>query len=121
MFDETVLGLHECAFGIQPEMLDERAATSMPQPLATVEVDRQIGNPPLCLGRRWGRGDLRNPTHPGRVYDRLEYRQRDARSRAAVPKGAMRSIGIVIADPNHDRYIVGKPGEPRVVFFFRRA
>src|SRR5262245_15338135 len=33
----------------------------------------------------------------------------------------MRSIGIVIAGPNHDRSIVGKPGEPRVGFFFRRA
>ena len=96
-------------------MLDEAAVSLVGDAVAGAQVDRQRDELARRLGRRTAERRLRRMMGPGRLHDRLEDRQRHFRAGLAAPKGAALAVGIVVADPDRDRDVIGEADEPGVV------
>src|SRR5262249_30306639 len=107
------LGVDDPAFGVDAEaFLNPSAALD----LAGFEIDSSAGKLLLCLRRRRSeRGPWRH-VGPGRLNHRREDRHREATTGRTATERPPLAAGIVIAEPDCDRYLVGEPDEPGIVF-----
>src|SRR5207245_11058317 len=100
------------AFGTRTAIIERGAA---------VEIDLHRHKLFSCLWRWLIERRLAGVARPGGFDDRRENRYRYPCAGLAVAERATLAFGVVVADPDADRHVVGKADEPGVVLVIARA
>src|SRR5262249_1070076 len=112
--DQLILGVLDLAAAVDAEAFSDHPSARALH-VAGLKINRFACEVALGLGRRRGERGLRADIGPHRLDDRLEDRHGDVAAGRAAAEGAALAGGVVVADPNRDRDVVGEADEPCVV------
>src|SRR5262249_32126902 len=117
---QGILGLLDLPMP-QTEIFSEPLRTGVIERGTAVEIDLHGHKLFSCLRRRLIERRLAGVAGPGGFDDRGENRHGYASAGLAAAERATLAIGVVVADPDADRHVVGKAYEPGVVRIIARA
>src|SRR5262249_52447036 len=118
--DDSIPLVDDLPVVVRPQIFGEGPAPAAGDRLPAFEADRFGLEETLGVGRGWRQRNLGRLIEPARLDDLAGDRRSQVAAGAAVSQRAALG-GVVVADPDADRDVIGERHEPAIVLFVSSA